>query len=154
MADRRQTPDVLGALLGGSTQEGSSKPADHNTSKPASQATIKPEYHNTGIPEYLTASIPAKLNTIKPVRQKKTSPPPAKEPEEAPGDKNKATFYISGQVLEDLEAGWIQLRKLSPIKTRGQISKSLIVELALKVALEDLSSKGDKSLLAKISDQK
>lgn len=138
MADRKHTPDILGSLLGGSDTE--------PPKKPAGQPTIKPEYHNAGIPEGQKA--------LKPVGQKRQpaappAPAPAKQPEEAPGDKVKATFYISGQVVEDLETAWIQLRKLTPKQLRGQVSKSLIVELAVQMALEDLESKGEKSLLAK-----
>jgi len=145
MADRKKTPDILGSLLG-EVKETPKKTEDQNT--------IKPEYHKAGIPEYHKDSKPEVKPTIKPVRQK-ASPLKdkdqiaGKEQEEAPGDKVKATYYISSEVVEALEEGWIQLRRLTPKDHRSQISKSLIVELALQIALEELESKGSKSLLAK-----
>jgi len=51
--------------------------------------------------------------------------------------------------VEALEEGWLELRKLADKKDRGQISKSLIVELALQLALEDLEKKGADSSLAR-----
>jgi hypothetical protein len=66
-----------------------------------------------------------------------------------PAQKVKATFYLDAQAVEALEAGWMELRKLADKKDRSQISKSLIVELALKLALEDLEKKGADSSLAR-----
>ena len=139
MADRKKTPDILGSLLGD---------------------TIKTEYHNAGIPEYHNDSKPVSQPTIKPVSQptskpvrKPTSKPVSqKKAEEAgPAQKVKATFYLDAQAVEALEAGWMELRKLADKKDRGQISKSLIVELALQMALAELKAQGVKSLLAKKS---
>ena len=121
MADRKKTPDILGSLLGD---------------------TIKPEYHNTGIPEYHKDSKPELQPASKPVSQKK---PEAQEPAE----KVKATYYLDAEVVEALEEGWMELRKLADKKSRGQISKSLIVELALQLALDDLEKRGADSSLAK-----
>ena len=137
MADRKKTPDILGSLLGD---------------------TIKPEYHNTGIPEYHKDSKPELQPTSKPVRKstgktvsKPTSKPVSQkkaEPQE-PAEKVKATYYLDAEVVEALEEGWMELRKLADKKDRGQISKSLIVELALKLALEELEKRGAESSLAK-----
>lgn len=138
MADRKSTPDVLGSLLGGDTEP---------PKKPADQNTIKTEYHNTGTPEYHKDGKPVKQPTSKPARQKK-KPAPIKE-EEASEDKIKATYYISTEIAEALEDGWIQLRRISPKDSRGQVSKSLIVELALQEALDELKSKGKDSRLGK-----
>ena len=137
MADRKKTPDILGSLLGD---------------------TSKTEYHNTGIPEYHNNSKPELQPTIKPVSQPTSKPvrrptsKPAgqKKAEKAgPAQKVKATFYLDAQAVEALEAGWMELRKLADKKDRSQISKSLIVELALKLALEDLEKKGADSSLAR-----
>ena len=121
MADRKKTPDILGSLLGDT-----SKPEYHNDSKPELQPTIK------------TVRKP----TSKPVSQKKALA-------EEPAEKVKATFYLDSKAVESLEDGWMELRKLADKKGRGRISKSLIVELALQMALEDLRKKGSDSLLAK-----
>lgn len=137
MAERKKTPDILGSLLGD---------------------TIKPEYHNTGIPEYHKDSKPELQPTSKPVRKstgktvsKPTSKPVSQkkaEPQE-PAEKIKATYYLDAEVVEALEEGWMELRRLADKKDRGQISKSLIVELSLKMALDELKAQGVKSLLAK-----
>ena len=120
MADRKKTPDILGSLLGD---------------------TSKPEYHNTGIPEYHNDSKPVRKPTSKPVSQKKK--------DQEPAEKVKATFYLDSKAVEALEDGWMELRKLADKRSRGRISKSLMVELALQLALEDLQKKGSDSLLAK-----
>jgi len=121
MAERKKTPDILGSLLGD---------------------TSKPEYHNTGIPEYHNDSKPVRKPTSKPASQKK-------DRDQEPAGKVKATFYLDSKAVESLEDGWMELRKLADKKSRGRISKSLIVELALQMALEDLRKKGSDSLLAK-----
>ena len=137
MADRKKTPDILGSLLGD---------------------TSMPEYHNTGIPEYHNDSKPELQPTSKPVKQptikpagKPTSKPVSQKKAlaEEPAEKVKATFYLDSKAVESLEDGWMELRKLADKKSRGQISKSLMVELALQMALEDLRKKGSDSLLAK-----
>ena len=129
MADRKKTPDILGSLLGD---------------------TSKPEYHNTGIPEYHNDSEPELQPTSKPVSKPTSKPVSQKKAlAEEPAEKVKATFYLDSKAVESLEDGWMELRKLADKKGRGRISKSLIVELALQMALEDLRKKGSDSLLAK-----
>jgi hypothetical protein len=129
MADRKKTPDILGSLLGD---------------------TSKPEYHNTGIPEYHNDSKPELQPTIKTVRKPTSKPVSQKKAQaEEPAEKVKATFYLDSKAVESLENGWMELRKLADKKSRGQISKSLMVELALQMALEDLQKKGADSLLAR-----
>ena len=137
MAERKKTPDILGSLLGD---------------------TSKTEYHNTGIPEYHNDSKPELQPTSKPVKQptikpagKPTSKPVSQKKAQAeePAEKVKATFYLDSKAVESLEGGWMELRKLADKKSRGQISKSLMVELALQMALEDLQKKGSDSLLAR-----
>jgi len=128
MADPDRTPpDLLGSLLTGKKQE---------------PAQI-PESHKAGIPE--------RQPTIKPARKRKPAvkKPPTPQVKEPSDLKVKATFYISTGAVEALEAGWIQLRSLAPKKSRGQISKSLIVEEALQDLLEELTKRGADSSLAK-----
>ena len=129
MADRKKTPDILGSLLGD---------------------TSKTEYHNTGIPEHHNNSMPELQPTSKPVRKPTSKPAGQKKAEnQEPAQKVKATFYLDAQAVEALEAGWMELRRLADKKDRSQISKSLIVERALKLALEDLEKKGADSSLAR-----
>lgn len=42
MADRRETPDILGAVLGGDPPKATSKPAKRRASKPVDQPASKP----------------------------------------------------------------------------------------------------------------
>ena len=130
MADRKKTPDILGSLLG-------------DTSKPEYHNTGIPEYHNDSKPELQSTSKPARKTTSKPVSQKK------KAQDQEPAEKVKATFYLDSKAVEALEDGWMELRKLADKRSRGRISKSLMVERALQMALEDLRKKGSDSLLAK-----
>ena len=133
MAERKKTPDILGSLLGD---------------------TSKTEYHNTGIPEYHNDSMPELQPTSKTVRKstgKPVSKPAGQKKAEAeePAEKVKATFYLDSKAVEALEDGWMELRKMADKKNRSRISKSLMIELALQMALEGLQKKGSDSLLAK-----
>lgn len=71
------------------------------------------------------ASLPASQQASKPAKQKASRPalPPA-------ADKTKATFYISADGIEALEATWMQLRQQAGA-ARGQVSRSGLVEVAL-----------------------
>ena len=67
--------------------------------------------------------------------------------------KVKATFYFDPDCIDSLESSWTRLRSLvaktnSPNKRR-LVTKSLIVELALKAALDELEQEGTASRLAK-----
>ncbi len=75
---------------------------------------------------------------------------PAKQQNSTPVniDKTKATFYLSQPTIDALEDAWFQLRKKATAK--GDVSKSLIVETALKLAIEDLNEHGTSSQLAGI----
>ncbi|HET6510544.1 MAG TPA: hypothetical protein VFH43_00015 [Candidatus Kapabacteria bacterium] len=65
----------------------------------------------------------------------------------------KATFYLTKDTVNDLEDAWMKLRRLAD-GSRGAITKSLIVRLALEIALEDMTSKGTASQLAKRLEQR
>ena len=149
MADRKETPDILGGLLGDMKAKTPEEQRE-DTSKTVKQNTIKTESQNT----IKTAKQP----TRKPVSQStsktevKTTSKPAKTPTEAPepsGEKVKATYYIAIEAVEALDEGWLQLRKLSSTDTRTSISKSLIVEEAIQIVLDELKKSGQKSRIAK-----
>jgi hypothetical protein len=55
------------------------------------------------------------------------------------GVKEKATFNLSKSLLNELEDAWLNLRKSYGDK---KITKTLIIEEAVKAALQDLSIKG------------
>lgn len=56
------------------------------------------------------------------------------------GGKEKATFNLSLSTLEALEDAWIILRR--QLKGQQKITKTLIVETAIKAALDDLHTRG------------
>lgn len=142
MADRKETPDILGGLLGDKKKEDTIKPEYHNDSKPVKQPTSKPVSHKN--------SKTVEKSTSKPVKQLKDATGKPEEPStEASGEKVKATYYIAIEEVEALEEGWYQLRKMASTDNRTSISKSLIVETALQIVLEELEKSGQKSRLAK-----
>jgi len=73
-----------------------------------------------------------------------------KKIEESESTKERATFSLDVDVKDKLELTWLQLRRM--LKGQG-ISKSGIVETALKMALEDFKNKKKSSKLYKILDQ-
>lgn len=134
----RTPPDLLGSLLAGKKQAPAPEQAGQPTSIPASQ--------QDGIPEGQPDKTPAK----KPARSRKKPAPRRQKPTPEPsGEKIKATFYLAEEAVDSLEEAWIQLRKMAPKDKRGQVSKSMIIELALQMAIEELESKGERSQIAK-----
>jgi hypothetical protein len=71
---------------------------------------------------------------------------PVKKPVTRPSV--KATFYLSREVLFSLEEARLKLRELARPEGRAKITKSLIVEVAIHLAIEDLEASGEKSPLA------
>lgn len=63
----------------------------------------------------------------------------------------KATYYFSPETIEAIEEAWIKLRRLAGTTGRSGVSKSLIVERAIQMALKELDRKGDKSQLASMT---
>ena len=57
--------------------------------------------------------------------------------------KERSTFNLSLDTLSALDDAWMQLRR--KFKGEQRITKTLIVELALKIALGDLESKNELS---------
>ena len=60
----------------------------------------------------------------------------------------KATFYLSREVLFSLEEARLKLREMAKVEGRAKITKSLIVEAAIQLAIEELGASGEKSPLA------
>lgn len=55
-------------------------------------------------------------------------------------DKMRVTIYLADRrPLDDLTE---QLRRLAPLEDRGTISRSTVIETAVRLALEDLRAKG------------
>jgi hypothetical protein len=90
-------------------------------------------------------------HTGPPVNQSTSTPgsPHTRIPVDHTVERVKATFYLHPEVLERLEDAWHRLRKLANGPERGKVSKSLIVEVALDLALQDLEEQGEASPLAR-----
>ena len=65
------------------------------------------------------------------------------------GIKRKTTHYLSEEVLKDLTEARETIENLLPEHTRSQISKSGIIDTALKMILREWAEKGVKSELFK-----
>ena len=161
MADRKQTPDILGGLLGGgplptpaaeapsggdsladdpSTVDSAAQAPGAALNRPARQHNGKTESHNTIKTE--------KRNDVKPARPKAVKPEEPDSAAETTSGKVKATFYIGEDAVNALDDAHYRLRRMARPENRGSISKSLIVEEALKIVIEELESKGDTSRIA------
>jgi hypothetical protein len=75
---------------------------------------------------------------------------PASKPVKKPASRPtvKATFYLTREVLLSLEEARLKLRELARPEGRAKITKSLIVEVAIQLAIEDLETSGEQSPLA------
>ena len=71
---------------------------------------------------------------------------PVKNPVNRPSV--KATFYLTREVLFSLEEARLKLREMARPEGRAKITKSLIVEVAIQLAIEELEASGGKSPLA------
>jgi hypothetical protein len=71
---------------------------------------------------------------------------PLKKPDSRPSV--KATFYLTKEVLFSLEEARLKLREMARPEGRAKITKSLIVEAAIQLAIEEMEASGEKSPLA------
>ncbi len=112
---RKETPDILGALMG-------------EISKPESGIAVEQESNK--------AIKPASNKAVRSENQKiiKTTIGLSRES----GAKEKATFNLSKTVLVELEDCWVEIRRLRGDK---RISKTDIVEQALEEALNEFRLK-------------
>lgn len=120
MSKRQATPDILSAVLTGE-ESPVSRPSGQRRKKPVKRKTIK---------------------QLAPKKEVKTEQGRGGEVE-----KQKATFYLSETALADLENAWMSLRGMK--RGKGSVSKSGIVEAALRAALEEYESQGKNSALAR-----
>jgi len=105
-------------------------------------------------PDLLGAVIDRKETTVKKAKQKARKPVKQNTIKTAyhntikSTEKVKATYYISQDAIDALEDVQYQLRKLAGDR-RSRVSKSLIVEVGVKMALEDVEKKGEGSRFLK-----
>jgi len=89
----------------------------------------------------------AKKQTSRPARQPRTpAPRPASCEATRGSERTKATFYISGAGLDALEASWSLLRSQAG-SSRGQITKSSLVEVALGRLRQELKDSSARTKL-------
>lgn len=60
-------------------------------------------------------------------------------------DKVRMTYYLSQDIIDTLDESWYRLRRKTLQKDRDKISKSVMVEVAVRMALEDLEKEGPSS---------
>ena len=77
-----------------------------------------------------------------------TTSKPVKKPITRPSI--KAAFYLTREVLFSLEEARLKLRELARPEGRAKITKSLIAEVAIHLAIEELEASGEKSPLARM----
>ncbi len=119
MHDRTSTPDILGSIMSGASNNRAVKQEDTTEIKKESNKEIK-------------------------------QTPPRKQLEEEV--KEKATFNLPSELLLELEDRCHAIRKICKSK---QISKTLLVEEALKMAFADFETKGQASkFLARLVSNK
>ena len=75
---------------------------------------------------------------------------PTRKPVKKPADRPsvKATFYLTREVLVSLEEARLKLREMARPEGKAKITKSLIVEVAIQLAIEGLQASGEQSPLA------
>lgn len=123
--NKMRTPDILGSVMGAARQPESNKAIKHNKPlpiKPACNKAVAVEANNT---------------YCKPESNKA-----------AEQDKEKTTFNLSSDLLERLEDSWLKLRRR--FKGEQRVTKTLLVERALELALDDLESNNESSDIFKM----
>lgn len=124
--NRKNTPDILNNLMGGITIEQEIMQAI----QPVSNKTIMQDIDELSVLVSQKAIKPESMNVVKTVM-----------PETR---KEKTTFNLSESVLIELEDAWIKLRRKIG-KGEQRITKTLIVEKAIKIVLADLESRSELS---------
>ncbi|MGB7128632.1 MAG: hypothetical protein WBD50_06045 [Candidatus Rhabdochlamydia sp.] len=117
MSDRLETPDIMSSLMSEpNKQENNKKIKQENTVR---SKAIKPSSNKAVLKQMLLDGTEEETTVLE-------------EPKE------KATFNLSVRTLRDLEDKWMEIRRLSGSK---QISKTLIVEKAIEMALAEFDLK-------------
>lgn len=119
--------DIMDALLQGSSEDA----ADEALS-------LAKLIHRKGEPEGAKQPVAGALS-------------PEAEAKKAPGSesKKKSTHYISEEIFEDLDDARDKINELVHPRLKSRISKSRIVDQALRMILKDFEEKGEKSHLIK-----
>ena len=124
--NRKNTPDILNNLMGGMTTEQESMQAI----QPVNNKTITQDIDELAVQVNHKAIKHENMNAVKTVM------PEAR--------KEKTTFNLSESILIELEDAWIKLRRKLG-KGEQRITKTLIVEKAIKIILADLEARSELS---------
>lgn len=125
---RQNTPDIFADLMGSTTR--TIEPESNKAAEPASHNTIQ---ESVLIVSESTPSNKAIKQAVKP-ESNKTIMDIGKE---------KTTFNLSKKTLDALEDAWIKLRR--KLKGEQRITKTLIVERAIEIALDEFDAKSELS---------
>jgi len=136
--NRKATPDILGALMGGTINQESKLAVEQENNKASEQVsvkTIKPA-SNKAVKQ---------VGKVAPKQSHFEGMEPASEDQvELSIPKEKATFNLSKAILSDLEDVWMEIRKLRGDK---RASKTDIVEQAIGDAIKEFRLKRELSKL-------
>ena len=117
MGDRLETPDIMSSLMSEPGKQESNK--EIKQERTIRKKAIKPSSNKDVLKQMLLDGTDEETTVLE-------------EPKE------KATFNLSVKTLRDLEDKWMEIRRLSGSK---QISKTLIVEKAIEMALAEFDLK-------------
>jgi hypothetical protein len=155
VASRKQTPDILSDLLDGKGPALS----DHSPDAPDARAQLAGPSTPSGGTKRPARTRSAQAPGVSAARRAPSTPRDAaaataesartRETDDEP--KAKATFYLGRRALDVLDEAHYALRRSLPPRERSRINKSLIVEAALHMVLDDLEdpSRSDQ-LLARL----
>ena len=136
MASRKSTPDIMGDLMGSP----SIKDEKHKTINTGLSKNLKPQSNKTianSNSNLLTPSQHSRIDT------EQTSQDQIDHMSEIDESKEKITMMLSSKLLSELEDKWIELRKLLGSK---QVSKSLIIQKSLELALIEFEKTKENSV--------
>lgn len=145
MANRRQSPDILAQVMEGNLK----------TIEPESNKVIEPENNKatTRVDGKAIKQVDLSQEIDKADRQESniaTTHVDNKAMKQEGNNtmslvKEKTTFNISVSTLEKLDNLWMNLRKR--LKDKGRVTKTLIVERAIELAIQEFEKEGEVSAL-------
>jgi hypothetical protein len=92
---------------------------------------------------------PVSRATPRPQKQKTKTPTIHLRSDDNEEEKVKVTFYVSEEIQYDLDDAQLQLRRLAPNHVKkNQLSKSAVVEAALRIVIDNLEAERENSALA------
>jgi len=94
-------------------------------------------------------AIPAKSGALRTGSKPKKARPAAKKEAGKRSRKKKTTHYLSKETFDELSKAKKAIRRIAPREVKTGVSKSLIVDSALKLLLEDFENNGERSQLVK-----